>query len=524
MEQNHNPFAPEAATDEPASLSNPEPARDDAEARQDSAAASPEAERLYWKAYMDGARAAGREPGHPHMPADFSLDLSRVGSEPGLTSTKLLDPWPEAVPVPGAAPVPTGYGNSLPPESAASRRAVRADGWTDERIVRFLSSLAETGVVADACRACGMSRDAAYALRNRASGRAFAIAWDAAQLLSRRAVADDVMSRARHGVIDRVYRNGELVAERHRYDNRLTMAVLARLDRLAEGHGENAPVIRAVAQEFDQFLDILPQGNEAAQAFLEERFPSPSPSMGEVRVGVDRATRSASPKSPRPRPNAAPTPTLPHQGGGGRDEISLLGRLATYEEFGVGLLAELDTDDLDPAEMESWTDGQMERAMLSGFLAKLRPLEWPEAARNPPRDGEGDHPQGGGGGPEADGTDGMCKLRKLYLLHCPQALVPDEASLAEPEYDFADCSVWEEEEGEWLTDFPPPDGFDGFEQGEPGDEDYRRALTEEELKAIGADEQTLEAERSELLAEQKAARMRYFGFDESRPEPADATE
>jgi hypothetical protein len=43
------------------------------------------------------------------------------------------------------------------------------------------------------------------------------------------------MSRSRHGVIDRIYKNGGLVAERHRCDNRLTMAVLTRLDHLAEG-------------------------------------------------------------------------------------------------------------------------------------------------------------------------------------------------------------------------------------------------------------------------------------------------
>jgi hypothetical protein len=396
------------------------------------------------------------------MPVDFSLDLTREGAAPGLVSNKLLEAWP----VDANAPPPV--------------RAPRHDGWDPLRERLFIETLAETGVVADACRAAKMSRAAAYARRRSAAGRAFALAWDAAILIARGAVGDDVMSRARHGVIDRVYRNGELVAERHRYDNRLTMAVLTRLDRLAEGLGENAPVVRAVAQEFDQFLDLLPRGVQGAEAFLAARFPAPL-------------------ADGRPAPVEEPPAgdgEIPVSG----SERALLARLDAYRAFGVALPAEIELDGLDPAEMERWTDEQWERAEFSGFLEKIDERDWPEAAR-----AEG-----------PDDADGMCKVRQLYLRYNPPrpAAEPPEA-----EEDFAGCSVWEDDEsaGGWATDFPPPAGFDGWEEGEPGEEDYKRELTDEELAAIGADPESEEAERDEWLAEQHAARQRYFGLEEEDP-------
>ncbi len=231
----------EAATDEPVSSFNPvlstvegdQTEADEAEGPHFDTDAEADA---YWRGVTHGIRSAGHEPGHPHMPRDFSLDLTRDGRETGLVSGKLLEAWPH---------------NPHDDAHSGKPRAPRHDGWTAEKECLFIETLANTGVVADACRAAKMSRDAAYAYRRRASGRAFALAWDGALLLARARLSDEVMSRATHGVIDRVYRNGELVAERHRYDNRLTMAVLSRLDKQAEGLGENAPVARAVAEQVE---------------------------------------------------------------------------------------------------------------------------------------------------------------------------------------------------------------------------------------------------------------------------------
>ena len=57
-----------------------------------------------------------------------------------------------------------------------SGRAVRHDGWTPERIGCFLRALGATGCVTTSARAAGMTKQAAYTLRNstkacRAPGR-----------------------------------------------------------------------------------------------------------------------------------------------------------------------------------------------------------------------------------------------------------------------------------------------------------------------------------------------------------------
>ena len=99
MEHNQNPFATEAATDEPASPVTPlDPAAAPLGPEPDDsghpAFASEAEEEAYRKGVSHGIRSAGREPGHPHMPADFSLDLTRGGAAPGLVSGKLLEAWP----------------------------------------------------------------------------------------------------------------------------------------------------------------------------------------------------------------------------------------------------------------------------------------------------------------------------------------------------------------------------------------------------------------------------------------------
>lgn len=56
----------------------------------------------------------------------------------------------------------------------------RRDGWTAERQLRFLDSLARTGSITIAAKAAGMSRETAYRLRKRRDGALFAAAWDRA--------------------------------------------------------------------------------------------------------------------------------------------------------------------------------------------------------------------------------------------------------------------------------------------------------------------------------------------------------
>lgn len=211
-------------------------------------------------------------------------------------------------------------------------RATRRDGWTPERIRIFLTALAECGVVEDAARAAGMTKRSAYNLRNRAEGRAFHLAWAAAEQLARRRLTGELLSRALNGVVEVDVRDGEVRVERHRFDNRLAMRVLDRLDRLAEQDDEETRSARFVAQEFDQFLDLVCAGGEGAAEFVAAR----------------------------------------HRADGyRRDEAKLLERAGNYERYGAGLPGEIDVADLDPGRMAEWTEEQAERAWRSGLLAQL---------------------------------------------------------------------------------------------------------------------------------------------------------
>ena len=211
-------------------------------------------------------------------------------------------------------------------------RMQREDGWTPEKIRIFLYMLAETGVVSDAARAAGMSKQSAYALRNSAKGRPFLLAWRAALLIARRRLADDMMSRAVHGCVEIIYRDGKVWGQKHRYDNRLSMAVLTRLDQLVKSHDHEDTNARYVAEEFDQFVDIVAGGGDGAAEFIQNRQ--------ELR-------------------------------GAGLRETSCLERAGNYVRYGVGHPAEIDTSDLEPARRAEWTDEQLERARRSGLLAWL---------------------------------------------------------------------------------------------------------------------------------------------------------
>ena len=91
-------------------------------------------------------------------------------------------------------------------------RRLRHDGWTPERKRLFLERFAECGVLVEACEAAGMSARAAYNLRDR--DPLFAAGLDAACVKARAPLADEAYSRARNGVVERIYKDGVIVAER----------------------------------------------------------------------------------------------------------------------------------------------------------------------------------------------------------------------------------------------------------------------------------------------------------------------
>lgn len=155
---------------------------------------------------------------------------------------------------------------ALPPLPAS-----RHDGWTPERQRRFCELLAESGRVDQAAASVGMSREGAYALRRRASGRAFAIAWDAALLLARQRLIDDAFELAFTGAVEQVVRDGEVIAERRKRDPRMLLATIA---RLGFSGALGSPAVQAAAQEFDTFLDCIEEDaahhSGASANFIED--------------------------------------------------------------------------------------------------------------------------------------------------------------------------------------------------------------------------------------------------------------
>ena len=135
--------------------------------------------------------------------------------------------------------------------------------FTRERQVRFLENLAVSGSVRSAVTAAGVSHQTAY--RARRSQAPFRLAWDAA-LLAARVHAESVLaSRAIDGVEEKVFYHGEQIDTRIRYSDRLLLAHLGRLDRLADD-----PRAAAVAEDFDAALARF----EAGEAVLA---PEPEP-------------------------------------------------------------------------------------------------------------------------------------------------------------------------------------------------------------------------------------------------------
>jgi hypothetical protein len=309
----------------------------------------------------------------------------------------------------------------VPVATDALGRRRRCDGFTPDRQVVFLDALARCGVAGDAARAAGISRDTAYNLRNSAPGRAFSLGWDAAVLMSRGRVSDELESRALNGVVEKIYRNGELWGERHRHDNRLAMAVLTRLDRQAEGLGEGAATARIVAQEWDQFLDIVEDGGDGAGDFLASRAAKARDLAEEAR------TAAAAEAGNRAVEDVC-------------HSLETFERLFAYSMFGGGLEGEADLTGLEPAAMESWTDTDWLRADRGGLLDELRADEWPEAVREPaPEATNGtcrsrqDIPGSGGletEPPAAGGEAGLARARREYRRRFPEA---DDSDITPPE-------------------------------------------------------------------------------------------
>jgi len=139
-------------------------------------------------------------------------------------------------------------------------------GWTPGRKARFLDRLAVHGNVREACRCVGLSAEAAYRLRRRDA--MFARGWAAALVLARQNCEQVLGERAVEGVEEDIFYRGELVGTRRRYDSRLLLAHLARLDRLVDEDGAGSDAGRfdeILASVADPRTELAPRPDKAAK-------------------------------------------------------------------------------------------------------------------------------------------------------------------------------------------------------------------------------------------------------------------
>ena len=172
---------------------------------------------------------------------------------------------------------------TLEPSSPANRReaiafhmaaleeladpAARSDGWTPFSRKLFLQVLAETGRVSTACEYCQLSKQSAYSLRAR--DPIFAAGWDAACELAWTPLADALYEQALDGLTDTITRDDGSTITRHRFDSRLSIAVLNRLDRRCDRAAERGSAHLRAAAQWDAFIGAVGTGDtDAATALL----------------------------------------------------------------------------------------------------------------------------------------------------------------------------------------------------------------------------------------------------------------
>ena len=159
--------------------------------------------------------------------------------------------------------------------------AIRNDyRWTPACQRAFLEALAFGGSVMRAAKEVNKSPRSAYDLRFRRDGAAFRLGWDAAILVSRDVVQDMLMDRAVNGYEEVTSKLDDGTTMRGKFDNRLGMGLLGRLDRMAEAQamkGSRTAQVMLVVQDFESFLDLIERGGKGAEAalFFEARDPDP---------------------------------------------------------------------------------------------------------------------------------------------------------------------------------------------------------------------------------------------------------
>ncbi len=143
--------------------------------------------------------------------------------------------------------------------------------WTSACQRAFLEALACTGSVMRAAKEVEKSPRAAYDLRFRREGTAFRLGWDAAILVARATFHDMLMDRAINGYEEISTKQDDGVIIRGKFDNKLGMALLNRLDKVAETQAvaySHVAMVQTIVQDFEAFLDLIEKGGKGSEAAL----------------------------------------------------------------------------------------------------------------------------------------------------------------------------------------------------------------------------------------------------------------
>jgi hypothetical protein len=199
-------------------------------------------------------------PDHPEFASDAETEAYWRGVSNGLRMAAASSVTIVGAPADEASPGPR------------VRRA-RVDGLSGIKQAVFLEGIAAGLTVEAAAARAEISVSAVYNFANRAAGRAFAIGWDAAVRRSRRRHADELMERGLKGQTEILRdKHGLLVGTRHRHDNRLAMGMLTRADKKAEAYREDERLVTAIAEEFEELLDVI-EAEGDAMFFIETHKP-----------------------------------------------------------------------------------------------------------------------------------------------------------------------------------------------------------------------------------------------------------
>lgn len=199
-----------------------------------------------------------------------------------------IHPLPSSPERPGVSAAPLAPDTNSEAVEADSKEVLpapadplRHDGWTPARQAAFLRELAATHNVGAAARAVGMSRQSAYKLRARLRGTPFDKGWEAAFVTRFDVLAEAALDRALNGVEVPHYYNGELIGTSRRYDERLTLALLAmRGSFVRKPVSDYDPSSAFESDDLAALSDRVEQGPEAWRVAPDEEL--------DVRYGVVR--------------------------------------------------------------------------------------------------------------------------------------------------------------------------------------------------------------------------------------------